>query len=129
MSGPVASLRVAADPVLADRLEDPLFSRSRSVRVSTAAKLLDADESLVRTLLRDGDLEGHRIGTRGVRIYVSSIETYQQRGRLQKTGGNKEPKRQPPRKPSAAHREALASLHELGIFAQDASRPDRRRNS
>lgn len=50
----------------------------RSARVSTVARLLDCDESQVRRLVRAGTLEAHRIGKRGLRIFLDSVTTYQE---------------------------------------------------
>lgn len=108
-------LRIAADP----RAFETLYGLDRSVRVATAAALLDADESHIRRLLRDGELEGHRLGKRGVRVSVASIEAYRQRGiiRAVKPPALKPPKTAPA---TAAHREALAALQEMGVLAQPA---------
>lgn len=106
-------LRVASDPALAESLH----GLERSVRVNTAAAMLDADPSHVRKLLKEGDLEGHRWGKRGVRIYVSSIEVYRNRGRISKGSQGVAPKPKPT-KPSAALQEALAFLQEVGVLVQ-----------
>jgi hypothetical protein len=109
-------LRIAADPALAESLH----GLERSVRVGTAAAMLDADPSHVRKLLKSGDLEGHTLGKRGVRIFVASIEAYRERGRIA-TGQRApvpRPKRQAP--PSVEHLEALAFLQQAGLLAQPA---------
>ena len=106
----VPTLRLAADPA-----EAAAVSRLRdSVRLKTAAAALDCDPSHIRQLLGAGDLEGHRIGKRGIRIYVDSIEAYQA-GRpicLTKKGRAKAPPPKP--RQSAAYREAVAFLRRAG---------------
>jgi hypothetical protein len=90
-----------------------------SVRVRTAAERLDMDESQVRKLVKAGDLEGHLIGKRGVRVYVDSIEAYQLSRPI---GGNPAPQAQPEprrkRRVSAAHREAITYLRRLGLLSK-----------
>lgn len=98
--------------VAAARFEDiPLEA---SVRVKTAARVLDADESHVRELLRHGELKGHRWGKRGVRIFVSSIDDYRRRQAL--GGKPAEPPKPPRPKPPAGHAEALAYLRDLDVL-------------
>ncbi|WP_372396944.1 excisionase family DNA-binding protein [Azospirillum sp. HJ39] len=119
----MSTLRIAADPAALESL----YGLDRSVRVATAATLLDADESHIRQLLREGELEGHRLGKRGVRISVASIEAYRQRGAIRpaKRSAQKPPK---PAPATAAHREALAALRDMGVLAQPAlTKPTTRR--
>lgn len=103
-------LRIAADPALADSIH--VIERSVSVR--TAAIVLDVDDSTIRKLVKKCELEGHRVGSRGIRIYERSIAAYRAARAI---GGapaapSSPPKRQPQ---SAAHREALATLRQMGI--------------
>ena len=89
----------------------------RSVRVTTAATILDCHPCQVRKLLAAGELRGHRIGKRGVRVYVWSIEAYQ-RGRAlgnedAKPGGGRPQGR---RRRSASLEEALAHLRAIGVL-------------
>jgi excisionase family DNA binding protein len=49
-----------------------------SARVATVAKLLDCDQSQVRRFVRDGVLEAHRVGKRGLRIFLDSVAAYQE---------------------------------------------------
>ncbi|MBP2229366.1 excisionase family DNA binding protein [Azospirillum agricola] len=120
----MATLRIAADPAVCESL----YGLDRSVRVATAATLLDADESHIRQLLREGELEGHRLGKRGVRISVASIEAYRQRGIIQPATKRSAPKAAKPAPVTAAHREALAALREMGVLAQPAvTKPTTRR--
>jgi excisionase family DNA binding protein len=51
-----------------------------SVRVKHVAAILDCDQSQVRRLVDRGELEAHRIGKRGVRIYLDSVDDYRARG-------------------------------------------------
>lgn len=102
------ALRLAMDPEASPTLIRP------SVTVATAASRLETEGSAIRRLIRSGALQGHRMGKRGVRIYVDSIEAYQRGRPLDATPGAPAPgkARQPHR--TAAHREAvalLASLH------------------
>lgn len=84
------------------------------MRVKTAARVLDADESHVRDLLRAGELKGHRWGKRGVRIYASSIDDYRRRQAL---GAQPHEPPKPSRpKPAAGHAEALAYLRDLCVL-------------
>jgi len=50
----------------------------RSARVSTVAEILDCDESQIRRLIKTGTLEVHRVGKRGVRIFLDSVSRYQE---------------------------------------------------
>lgn len=73
--------------------------------------------SQVRRLVAAGELEGHRIGKRGIRIYEDSLDEYRRRNA---TGPGPSAKTPPlPRRqsgPTAAAREAMAALIEMGVF-------------
>lgn len=99
------TLRPAADPELA-------IPRARaSVRIATAARLLDCDDSTIRRLVRSGALDAHRLGKRGLRVYVDAIETYQRQH-----GAAIAAPAAPPRPPlTRAHHEAVAYLQKYGI--------------
>ena len=99
-------------------LDESLHGLERSIRVSTAAFMLDADESHVRKLLKAGELEGHRFGKRGVRIFVASIEAYRERNRI--APSQPAPMLRPKKhvRPNAAHLEALATLREWGVLIE-----------
>jgi excisionase family DNA binding protein len=93
-----------------------------SVRIKTAAAMMDTDESTVRALVDQGELEGHRVGIRGVRVYVDSIKAYQERNKIGGTrhglpsaGQTGRPcsTRQP-----TSHQESLAHLVELGLVTR-----------
>lgn len=53
-----------------------------SARVKHVASILDCDESQIRRLIETGDLEAHRLGKRGVRVYLDSVEAYRARGAI-----------------------------------------------
>lgn len=95
--------------------DKPFFIR-RSVRVAKVAEALDIDQSTVRRLLDRGDLEGHKVG-RGIRIYVDSVQAYQEGKRVAPPKPEGAPERKPRRKvePSAELEEALAYMRSLGL--------------
>ncbi|QCO14040.1 DNA-binding protein [Azospirillum brasilense] len=92
--------------------------------MTEAAKVMGADESTIRKLVVSGELLGYRLGKRGVRIYVSSIQDYQERRAIISTGERKAkaPLPKPRRRNDAAHKEALAGLAALGIIFKPISR-------
>jgi len=94
--------------------DELLHGLERSVRVSTAAAILDADESQVRKLLRAGELEGHTLGKRGVRIFAASIEAYRERNRIAPSLPAPAPRPKKQFRPSKEYLEALALLRESG---------------
>lgn len=92
----------------------------RSVRIGTLAADLDCDESQIRELLEKGEIEGHGLGTRGVRVYVDSVIAYQER---KPKGGAKPGKPIPATDPKsrrtaagAAHSAAMDALREAGVL-------------
>lgn len=91
----------------------------RSARIATIAADLDCDESQIRELLAKGEIEGHGLGTRGVRIYIDSVAAYQARTAK---GGRKKPKPRRADPPahrasaaSAAHEDAMEALRQAGL--------------
>lgn len=97
---------------------DALMGLRRSLRVAKVAEALDMEDAQVRKLVKSGDLEGHRVGKRGIRVYEDSVEAYRRRNHI---GPNQVPqpetKRQQRRSgPTAAAREAMAHLRSLGVF-------------
>lgn len=96
---------------------DPALLPRPSARVATVAELLDCDPGDIRRLIREGELETHGKGKRGLRIYLDSVRDYQVR----------RVRRARPRSPSAgaphrrgpastsAHLAAMASLRAKGI--------------
>lgn len=89
-----------------------------SARVKTVAAILDQDESQVRRLIAKGDLEGHRTGKRGVRIYLDSVRRYQERNRIDPNKSETDKglaKTAQARNCAAAHRTAMAKLRARGL--------------
>jgi len=99
------SLRVAASPEIPSEID-------RGVSIGDAAALLGCHSSYVRKLLKRGSLSGYRLG-RGVRIWLSSVRSYQHQGRLRVT--SQSAPADPQSKPGAQYREAVAALHGLGL--------------
>ena len=60
---------------------DPAGMPRPSARVARIAELLDCDEKQVRRLVDNGDLEGFRLGKRGLRVFLDSVADYQADGR------------------------------------------------
>lgn len=85
-----------------------------SARVKTAAALLDCDESHIRLMLKSGQLEGHRIGVRGVRVYVDSIAALQAGRPIEATGAI--PKLDRPRVMPAADDKNILYLKKIGLL-------------
>ena len=56
---------------------DPSARVRQSGRVATVAQLLDCDESTVRRMVTSGFFETHRVGKRGIRIFLDSVAEYQ----------------------------------------------------
>ena len=89
-----------------------------SARVRTIAKLMEEDEGEIRRMVARGELEAHRKGKRGIRIYLDSVADFQQRRQMVPVAsygvapGPTKPQRQITH---AAHRAAMESLREDGI--------------
>lgn len=115
--------RAVVNPALADLLPD-----GPSCTVKEAAALLAMPRSEVYAAVHGGDLLGHRVGKRGVRVYLRSIAEYQRRRaipsvtRKRDSAPAAEPPVSKPAKPTAGHREALAFLHTLGVVSEPSSR-------
>lgn len=61
-------------------LTPDLCGHARPVaRVSEVAALLRIDESQIRRMVREGELEAHRHGIRGIRVYWDSVAAFQAR--------------------------------------------------
>lgn len=88
----------------------------QSLRVRRVAQLLDMDMGSVYKLIKRGELEAHKSGTRGMRIYADSLQDFQTRRRINPSAGyeHKLPAAQPSR--SAAQREAEAFLKMHGCM-------------
>lgn len=75
------------------------------------------EDGQVRKLVAAGELEGHRAGKRGIRIYEDSVEDYRRRNQLgPRDPEPAQPRPQRKRGPSAAAREAMAALKSFGVF-------------
>ena len=74
------------------------------------------DEAQVRKLVHAGELEGHRAGKRGIRVYEDSVDEYRRRQHLGPTQAKATPQPKRRQGPSAASLEALASLRDMGVF-------------
>lgn len=96
--------------------QDPASYVRPSARVATVATLLECDPGDIRRLIASGQLEAHGKGKRGVRVFLDSVQTYQERLTVI-------PKvRQAPARPrprsaasTSAHRAAMAGLRAKGI--------------
>jgi len=98
-----------------------LAATRRSVSVRGAAQILACDDKTIRALLAQGNLEGHRLGKRGVRLFLDSLDRYRERNLITPEGtsdasGLAEQSGTTGRRATAAHREALTSLRELGLL-------------
>jgi len=103
---------------------NPADARRPSGKVKAVAEYLDMARSHVRQLVDAGELEAHKVGKRGVRIYWDSVTDYQRRNaRPVERAGRESAK--PARRPSAvsmaADRAALASLKAAGCIKDDSS--------
>lgn len=87
-------------------------------RVCDVMKILAADESQVRRLVKDGELESFRIGKRGVRIYLDTVADYQARRNNPAKPVDRTQKARTERKAatSAALRSAMAELRAEGVI-------------
>lgn len=106
------TLRLAASP---DEIASAYAVRA-SVRPATAAERLDCDRSQVYRLVRAREIEGHRIGKRGLRIYIDSLEAYRRR---RATGAPPAPEaKKRPQRRGAAYHEMVAYLRGRGLLAK-----------
>lgn len=82
--------------------------------------MIEEDEREVRRMLATGELEGHRKGKRGVRVYLDSVRAWQDRRSIEATSRSRESAQVPVKRPSAAsiarHQAALAGLRAKGIL-------------
>jgi excisionase family DNA binding protein len=87
-----------------------------SVRVERICTLLDCNSSQVYRMIAAGEIEAHGIGTRGVRVYLDSLEAYRARRSIEPTGRRKKPPKALTSMASrAAHEAAMARLRERRI--------------
>jgi hypothetical protein len=96
---------------------DPALLPRPSARVATVAELLDCDPGDIRRLIRDGELETHGKGKRGLRVYLDSVRDYQVRQARQTRPRSPDAGALRRRAPAstAAHLAAMASLRAKGI--------------
>ena len=87
----------------------------RSARVSTVAEILDCDESQVRRLLKTGALEAHRVGKRGVRVFLDSVSRYQE-AQSHHVPQQRELARERRATRRASHVAALSTLRKRGLL-------------
>jgi len=94
--------------------------RLESVTVARAAEILGCDETTVRALLRNGGLDGHRVGKsddtpNGVRVELQSALDYKRRHAIDADQAPADAPARPRRRPAtAAHRESVAYLRSMG---------------
>lgn len=86
----------------------------RSARVATVATMLDMDESQVRRMVADGTLESHRIGKRGIRVYLDSVSAWQSAGDAPRGQKPRQPQKSPVT--ATAQRRALRILQDAGVL-------------
>ena len=88
-----------------------------SARISTVAQLLDLDQTQVRRLVDTGQLQAHRIGKRGIRVFLDlggPVPGAQQHDPSRGEGADRESSKV--RRLSADHHRAVARLKEVGIL-------------
>lgn len=101
-------------------IEHDVLERPRpSAKVRTIARLLEVDDSHVRRLVDEGELEAHRIGKRGLRVYLESVRDWQERMARARgpAGGKRAIARSRTAATGAAHRNAEAQLRREGILS------------
>lgn len=89
-----------------------------SARVGRVAEILDCNESDVRRMIKTGEVDAHRIGKRGVRVFLDSVFAYQERRVIQPAAAHAEtrpPARRRSRGPSASYLAAVEGLRRAGI--------------
>jgi len=91
-----------------------------SARIAAVAALLDEHPSQIRRLVAAGRLEAHRVGKRGIRVYLDSVAVFQcdhPVGRTAAAPPAVSPAGPKPVKPAtkAAHRQAMSHLRGLGL--------------
>jgi hypothetical protein len=90
-----------------------------SAKVATIARKLEQDPGQIRRMVARGDLEAHRTGICGIRIFLDSVVAWQQSNpvKANKSAGitSAEAPKPPSRATQAAHRQAVAHLQNLGL--------------
>ena len=90
-----------------------------SIRVAKAAALLEVNISTIYRLVRSGELEAHRVGKRGIRIYFDSLRRYQEQRTIVVDGKYKTVSETTESKHSVKHsayHEAIAYLQSKGCL-------------
>ena len=89
-----------------------------SARVAAVAKLLDCHPTDIRRLVNAGELEAHRKGVRGIRVFLDSVQQYQQRRTCLPKAARRALSPVPPKKqpPTADYRAALIDLKAKGLI-------------
>jgi len=103
-----APLRVASTP---EEMAAANASRP-SWRVRRVAADLDCDATQVRRLVYSGQLEAHRIGKRGIRVYLDSLKAYKEARSL---GRPVLPRPAPRAIATPGYLEAMAYLRKRGM--------------
>jgi hypothetical protein len=90
-----------------------------SARVKTVAQQLDEDPGQIRRMIRNGQLQAHRTGKCGIRVFLDSVEAWQRDNtvKARKTTDIAAPDMPRPRSRAtqAAHHQAVAHLQSLGL--------------
>ena len=86
-----------------------------SARVSAVAQMMDCDQSQIRRFVRNGALESHRVGKRGLRIFLDSVAAYQE-SRTEQIVRPREQKQQKRAIARKSYKDALATLRARGLI-------------
>jgi excisionase family DNA binding protein len=89
-----------------------------SARVAAVAELLDCHPTDIRRLVDNGELEAHRKGVRGIRVFLDSVRHYQERRTCLPKTARRAASPAPPKKrpPHAGYRAALNDLRAKGLI-------------
>src|SRR5262249_21379312 len=91
-----------------------------SVRIERVCKVLDVSPRQVGKLIAAGEIEAHKIGARGIRVYLDSLADFRERQKIVPKGRRNKalpPVRPPPSAASrAAHNAAVAELRKMGLL-------------
>ena len=89
-----------------------------SARVANVAKLLHCHPTDIRRLVDTGDLEAHRKGVRGIRVFLDSVQQYQERRTCLPKAARRVGSPIPLKKhtPTAGYRAALTDLKAKGLI-------------
>lgn len=107
------TVRLVAPP----SIEAPIVRPS--AKVATVAQLLEDDPRQVRRMVARGDLEAHRVGKRGIRVFLDSVEALQRDQALKAQKTPQDAPAPPPRTLTGAtrtaHVHAVRDLQRLGL--------------